>query len=66
MQGILDNHKTQFFGTRRIRNNKRINASDNFESQLKSIIDDNIEDNKDKSDNQQYEASFKLAPRKRK
>jgi hypothetical protein len=27
MQRILDKHKTQFFGTRRIRNNKRINTS---------------------------------------
>jgi hypothetical protein len=28
IQRILDNHKTRFFGTRRIRNNKRINTSD--------------------------------------
>jgi hypothetical protein len=28
MQMILDKYKTQFFGTRRIRNNKRINVSD--------------------------------------
>jgi hypothetical protein len=28
MQRILDKHKTQFFGTRRIRNNKRVNTSD--------------------------------------
>jgi hypothetical protein len=29
MERILDKHKTQFFGTRRIRNNKRLNPSDN-------------------------------------
>jgi hypothetical protein len=29
MQRILEKHKTQLFGTRRIRNNKRINTSDN-------------------------------------
>jgi hypothetical protein len=45
-------------------------TDDNFESKLKNIIDDNAEDNKsddkNKSDNQQYNPSFKLAPRKRK
>jgi hypothetical protein len=29
MQRILDKHKIQFFGTRRIKNNTRINTSDN-------------------------------------
>jgi hypothetical protein len=32
MQRILDKHKTQFFGTRRIRNNNRINDSNNDDS----------------------------------
>jgi hypothetical protein len=45
-------------------------TDDNFESKLKSIIDDNIEDNKqdnkDKLDNQQYDPSFKLISRRRK
>ena len=31
MQRILDKHKTQFFGTRRIRNNKKINVSSSDE-----------------------------------
>jgi hypothetical protein len=40
-------------------------TDDNFESKLKSIIDDKkeVEDNKQQSDNQQYDTSFKLASR---
>jgi hypothetical protein len=45
-------------------------TDDNFENKLKNIIDDNSEDNKsddkNKSDNQQYEPSFKLVSRRRK
>jgi hypothetical protein len=32
MQRILDKHKTQFFGTRRIRNNKRVTDNINDDS----------------------------------
>jgi hypothetical protein len=47
--------------------NKSVITDDNFECKLKSIIDDNTDDNKqDKSDIQQYDTTFKLAPRKRK
>jgi hypothetical protein len=48
---------------------KPVITDDNFESKLKGIIDDNIEDNKDnknKSENQQYEPSFILISRRRK
>jgi hypothetical protein len=48
----------------------KVPVDDNFENKLKNIIDDNTEDNKsddkNKSDNQQYDTTFKLAPRKRK